>query len=170
MCRQRERVSPAIQPGWGEGARLASSSPQRGEGGPQGRMRGCAKRPLQRTQRPPHRLTYVRHFSPLGRRGSQASPNTPRNRKGQHQKCNEQQQRQPKQHLRNRRRGRGDPGKSENARDDGDGEEDESPFQLERFPRGWIAEGECGRRGRGSGRDTLAQSGGSRSMFQIGFV
>jgi hypothetical protein len=79
------------------------------------------------TASPPHRLT--------------ASPHTPRNRKGQHQKQHEQQQRQPEQDLRNRRRGRGDPGKAENSCYDGDGEENDSPFQHDLF-RVVDAEGE----------------------------
>ena len=50
---------------------LASSSPQRGEGGPQGRMRGAEGHLcwLRLRRRPPHRLASARHFSPLGRRG-----------------------------------------------------------------------------------------------------
>jgi hypothetical protein len=47
------------------GPSRSPSSPQRGEGGPKGRMRGRSHS-IGRIS-PPHRLACARHFSPLGR-------------------------------------------------------------------------------------------------------
>jgi hypothetical protein len=50
--------------------RRPPSSPQRGEGGPQGRMRGPTR--SERAEPPPHRLACARHFSPQGEKGDRS--------------------------------------------------------------------------------------------------